>query len=89
LQVQRHGDFVVIEATANAFLHHMVRNIAGLLIAIGKGDAPPERTAEVLAGRDRTRSAATAPAHGLYLMAVRYPQPFALPAARAAAVFPV
>jgi tRNA pseudouridine38-40 synthase len=80
LSVQRRGDWVVIEATANAFLHHMVRNIAGLLIAIGRGDAPPGFAQEVLAGRDRTRNAATAAAAGLYLAAVRYPAAFGLPA---------
>ncbi|MGH8208390.1 MAG: tRNA pseudouridine(38-40) synthase TruA, partial [Steroidobacteraceae bacterium] len=66
LSVVRHGDWVVIEATANAYLHHMMRNIAGLLIAIGKGDAPPGWAREVLEGRDRQHNAATAPAEGLY-----------------------
>jgi tRNA pseudouridine38-40 synthase len=80
LRIERHGDWVVIEATANAFLHHMVRNIAGLLIEIGKGEAPPARAQEVLAGRDRALGAATAPAAGLYLLAVRYPGAFGLPA---------
>ena len=84
LAVVRHGDWVLIEATANAFLHHMVRNIAGLLIAVGKGEASPAWAAEVLAGRDRTRAAATAPAAGLYLVAVRYPAVFGLPAPPAA-----
>jgi tRNA pseudouridine38-40 synthase len=79
LDIARHGDWVVIEATANAFLHHMVRNIAGLLIAVGKGEAAVSRAAEVLAGRDRTRGAATAPATGLYLQRVRYPAAFGLP----------
>jgi tRNA pseudouridine38-40 synthase len=83
LAVARSGDWVAIEATANAFLHHMVRNIAGLLIRIGKGDAPPVWAAEVLAGRDRRLSAATAPADGLYLWRVRYPAAFALPEAHA------
>src|SRR5690242_8321525 len=73
LEVERHGEFVTIEATANAFLHHMARNIAGLLIAIGRGDAPVEFAHQVLSGRDRTRNAATAAAAGLYLLAVRYP----------------
>jgi tRNA pseudouridine38-40 synthase len=80
LVVMRRGDWVLIEATANAFLHHMVRNIAGLLIAVGKGDASPDWAAEVLARCDRTRAAATAPAAGLYLVAVRYPEVFGLPA---------
>jgi tRNA pseudouridine38-40 synthase len=79
LGVERHGDWVVVEATANAFLHHMMRNIVGLLIAVGRGDAPPEWARTVLAGRDRRSSAATAPAEGLYLWQVRYPAAFALP----------
>lgn len=87
IHVERQGDFVVIEATANAFLHHMMRNIAGMLIAIGRGDAPVEFAREVLAGRDRTRNAATAAAAGLYLLAVRYPAAFALPAAPSPRVF--
>jgi len=80
LGVVRRGDWVLIEAVANAFLHHMVRNIAGLLIAVGKGDQPPAWAGAVLEGRDRTRAAATAPADGLYLWEVRYPQAFGLPA---------
>ncbi len=79
LTVERRADWVVIEVTANAFLHHMVRNIAGLLIAIGRGDAEPAWADAVLAGRDRTRSAATAVPEGLYLLAVRYPAVFGLP----------
>ena len=59
--------------TANAFLHHMVRNIAGLLMSVGTGESPPERVAAVLASRDRKTNAATAPPDGLYLAAVRYP----------------
>ena len=66
LNVERQGDRVVIEATANAFLQHMVRNLVGLLLEVGIGKAPPEWAAEVLASRDRTRNAATAPASGLY-----------------------
>ncbi len=86
LAVERRGEYILIEATANAFLHHMVRNIAGLLIAIGRGDAAVEFAREVLLGRDRTRNAATAPAAGLYLLAVRYPAAFGIPAP--AEVFP-
>jgi tRNA pseudouridine38-40 synthase len=80
LTVVRQGEWVVIEATANAYLHHMMRNIAGLLIAIGKGDAPPAWAREVLEARDRKQNAATAPAEGLYFWGVRYPTAFALPA---------
>jgi tRNA pseudouridine38-40 synthase len=88
IAVERHGEFVVIEATANAFLHHMMRNIAGLLIAIGRGNAPPEFAHQVLRGRDRRRNAATAAAAGLYLLTVRYPAAFAVRQPRPAAVFP-
>ena len=80
LIVERRGDWVSIEATANAFLHHMMRNIAGLLIAVGRHDAPAAWAREVLEGRDRTRNAATAPAAGLYLVSVAYPVAFGLPA---------
>ena len=80
ISVARRGDWVIIEATANAFLHHMMRNIAGLLIAVGRADAPASWAQELLAGRDRTRAAATAPAAGLYLLSVRYPAAFGLPA---------
>jgi tRNA pseudouridine38-40 synthase len=79
LSVVRDGERITVEVTANAFLHHMVRNIAGLLICIGKGESPVSRAAEVLAGRDRMVNAATAPAGGLYLAGVRYPNAFALP----------
>jgi tRNA pseudouridine38-40 synthase len=79
LAVVRRGDWVIIDATANAFLHHMVRNIAGLLIAVGRGDAPPIWAREVLESRDRRLGAATAPAEGLYFWAVRYSPAFGLP----------
>ncbi|MGE0581220.1 MAG: tRNA pseudouridine(38-40) synthase TruA [Steroidobacteraceae bacterium] len=80
LTVAREGDLLSITATANAFLHHMVRNIAGLLIAVGRGDAEPGFAAEVLAGRDRRRNAATAPAEGLYFTAACYPAEYGVPA---------
>jgi len=79
LRVVRRGDFVLIEVTANAFLHHMVRNIAGLLMHIGQGEAPPAFAAEVLAARDRRIAPATAPAAGLYFWRVHYPPVFGLP----------
>jgi tRNA pseudouridine38-40 synthase len=84
LAVTRCDAWVTLEITANAFLHHMVRNIAGLLMSIGQGESPPERVAEVLASRDRKTSAATAPPDGLYLDAVRYPPEFGLPCAEGA-----
>jgi len=81
LTVERSGEWVIIEATANAFLHHMMRNIAGLLIEVGKGEAPPSWALEVRLGLDRTKGAPTAPAEGLYFWDVRYPQAFGLPGA--------
>jgi tRNA pseudouridine38-40 synthase len=80
LTVRRQGDGVVLEVEANAFLHHMVRNIAGVLMTIGVGDRPVEWAREVLEQRDRTQAGVTAPAQGLYLAAVRYPEQFGLPA---------
>ncbi len=80
LTVRRRGDGLVLEMEANAFLHHMVRNIAGVLMAIGAGDRPVEWAREVLERRDRTQAGVTAPAEGLYLLAVRYPERFGLPA---------
>ena len=77
--VERHGDTVVITVRANAFLHHMVRNIAGALIAVGTGRRPAGWVAELLAGRDRSRGAATAPPQGLYLVRVEYPPVFGVP----------
>jgi tRNA pseudouridine38-40 synthase len=79
LELRRIGDFVVMEVTANAFLHHMVRNIAGLLMHIGQGEAEPAYATEVLVARDRRVAPATAPASGLYLWRVSYPAVFGLP----------
>lgn len=83
LTIERRGDGVLLEIEANAFLHHMVRNIVGVLLAIGTGDRPVEWAMEVLKGRDRTRAGITAPAEGLYLLAVRYPPQFGLPSVSA------
>jgi len=80
IAVSREGAWVKLDVTANAFLHHMVRNLAGLLMSVGEGDSPPERVAAVLASRDRRVNAATAPPDGLYLAGVRYPAEFGLPA---------
>ncbi len=77
--VSRHGAFVVVDISANAFLHHMVRNIVGSLVEIGSGHQPVEWIATLLAGRDRTLSAATAKPNGLYLVKVDYPDAFGLP----------
>jgi tRNA pseudouridine38-40 synthase len=81
IAVRRHGEFVEIEVTANAFLHHMVRNIAGTLLAVGRGERPADWVREVLEGRERSQAGITAPAGGLYLTEVRYPPEFGLPVA--------
>ncbi|MEM1411046.1 MAG: tRNA pseudouridine(38-40) synthase TruA [Pseudomonadota bacterium] len=80
IAVTRDGDRVVIDVTANAFLYHMVRNIAGSLMAVGTGEHSMGWIAELLAGKDRKAAGVTAPPHGLYFMGVRYPSEFALPA---------
>jgi|ERR1700728_2877464 tRNA pseudouridine38-40 synthase len=80
LRVARSGDWIAIDVTANAFLHHMVRNIVGLLLVIGQQRAAPERAREQLESRTRSSGEATAAAHGLYLWGVDYPGQFGLPA---------
>lgn len=79
LELREHGDLIEIAVGADGFLHHMVRNLAGVLLAIGRGDAPVTWAAELLARRDRTQGGVTAPAHGLYLAQVDYPAHFHLP----------
>lgn len=78
LSVGRRGDLVCIEVAANAFLHHMVRNIAGVLMQVGSGQKPPEWPQAVLDSRDRTQGGITAPAAGLYLVRVNYPSQWEL-----------
>lgn len=79
LQVERRGTMIRIEARANAFLHHMVRNIVGALVWVGAGRRPPAWMSEVLQARDRGLAAPTFPACGLYLTAVQYDASFGLP----------
>lgn len=79
LSVRREGQYIMLEVEANAFLHHMVRNIAGVLMAIGAGEKPVEWSHDVLLSRDRTLGGVTAPAAGLYFKAVRYPGEFGIP----------
>lgn len=71
-EVVRDGDLVYIDVEADGFLHHMVRNIAGVLMAVGRGERAPEWVAELLALRDRTRGGVTAPPEGLYFTRVVY-----------------
>lgn len=79
IEVKRQGHWVWFDVKANAFLQHMVRNIAGCLIDIGAGKRSPQWMAQVLEARDRTKAAATAPPYGLYLAGVEYPSEFKLP----------
>lgn len=70
--VTRHGELLVFEFEASAFLHHMVRNLVGTLVYVGKGAHPPEWVSDILAGRDRARAAPTFEACGLYFAGVDY-----------------
>ena len=79
LTIERHKDWVAVELTANAFLHHMVRNIVGLLINVGLERADAAETRLQLDSRQRTVHTVTAPACGLYLWRVDYPVQFGLP----------
>jgi len=74
--------FIRFEFTANAFLHHMIRNIIGALVAVGAGNKPPAWIGELLAGRDRTQAAATFAPDGLYLTGVDYDAKWNLPSTR-------
>ncbi|NQE48031.1 MULTISPECIES: tRNA pseudouridine synthase A [Herbaspirillum] len=79
IAVRRHGDMIVFTLKANAFLHHMVRNIVGSLVVVGSGKQEPEWMGQVLALRDRSRAAPTFMPDGLYLARVDYPDAWALP----------
>lgn len=79
LDIGRVGQLIVLEVSATAFLHHMVRNIVGVLMAVGRGDRSPDWVREVLQARDRSAASVTAAPHGLYLVDVQYPQEFSLP----------
>ena len=79
ITINRQGDYIVIEIEANAFLHHMVRNIVGVLMRIGAGFHPPIWMDEVLKAKSRKQAAETAPAAGLYLTQVRYKEPYSFP----------
>ena len=79
VDVRREGERIFIDVVADGFLHHMVRNIAGVLLAVGEGKQHADWSKAVLEGRDRTLGGVTAPAGGLYLMAVSYPQRYAIP----------
>lgn len=79
LDVRREGDQVIVEIEANAFLHHMVRNIVGSLLLVGRGEQPPTWIAELLAGRNREVAGPTAAAAGLTFIGPRYEHHWGLP----------
>ena len=79
ISVAADGARITIEISANAFLQHMVRNIAGSLMQVGEGKRSPNWIGQLLAARDRKRAGATAPAAGLYLWKVRYPLSLQVP----------
>jgi tRNA pseudouridine38-40 synthase len=83
IDIQRSGDYVCLDFTANAYLHHMVRNIVGTLLATQGDNDPRARMASILAGRDRRLAGFTAPPCGLYLWRVIYPPTFGIPSASA------
>jgi tRNA pseudouridine38-40 synthase len=78
-RVAREGGMIAFEFRANGFLHHMVRNLVGALVAVGKGAHPPQWLGELLESRDRSRAAPTFAPDGLYLCGVSYPPYWPLP----------
>lgn len=79
LDVRREGEFILLDVEANGFLHHMVRNIAGVLMAIGAGEQAVDWSREVLQARDRNVGGVTASPWGLYLVRIDYPEQFGIP----------
>lgn len=79
IDVSRTGDMVIIDVEADSFLHHMVRNIVGVLMAVGHGTKPPVWARQVLQACDRRLAGVTAPAAGLYLVGIEYPAQYELP----------
>jgi len=77
--VTRQGNFIFLDIEANAFLHHMVRNMSGVLMTIGAAEQEPDWAKDVLQLKDRKLGGITAPPHGLYLVRVDYPEQFILP----------
>jgi tRNA pseudouridine38-40 synthase len=80
IEVMRDGDYLWVQITANAYLHHMVRNIVGTLLDVQREANPAAAMQKVLEGADRRYAGATAPAAGLYLWRVEYPEVFGIPA---------
>lgn len=79
IRLEQRGPLIRLDIQADGFLHHMVRNIVGVLLRIGQGEVEPSWAAEVLASRDRTQGGITAPAAGLYFVDAHYPPGYELP----------
>lgn len=79
LDIRREGEMLVFDMSADAFLHHMVRNIVGCLVYVGNGKHPPDWLAEVLASRERSLAAPTFAPDGLYLRSIQYEAKWGLP----------
>ncbi len=79
IRITQSGVYIYFDLVANAFLHHMVRNIVGTLFQVGMGKRPVEWVLDVLSARRREAGGITAPADGLYLTHVQYPAHFSLP----------
>jgi tRNA pseudouridine38-40 synthase len=79
LKIVREDNWITLAISADAFLQHMVRNIAGTLVAVGMGEQAPAWIEQVLQSRDRKQGGIAAPAHGLTLVGVTYPECFAIP----------
>ena len=79
ISVRRDGDVIQLDVSANGFLYHMVRNIAGSLIRVGKGEEPAAWLGEILEKQDRTLAAPTAAPEGLYFLGARFPDQYNLP----------
>lgn len=86
IYISRQDDCIAVDVVARSFLHHMVRNIMGVLTAVGEGKQPVSWVSDVLASKNRDNAGVTAPPQGLYLTDVRYPAEYSLPAVSA---FPV
>ena len=82
MRIAATGDFILFDFCANAFLHHMIRNIVGALIYVGANKRPPSWIGELLAGRDRTRGAPTFAPDGLYFTGADYDAKWGLPPTR-------
>ena len=77
--LHRKGELIMLDIRANAFLHHMVRNIVGCLLEVGSGRKPEQWVSDILLAKDRTQNAPTASPHGLYLTKVEYPEKYQIP----------